>query len=136
MGGLAHRRVIHFEIAADRADHNLSRVQTNSYLDGNSLGPSYALSVTFYQLLHTERGIASTYRMIFMRQRCPEQSHDTIAHDLVDCSFIPMHRFHHVLKHRIEDLSRLLRITVCKQLHRTFHVNEQHRDLLSLAFTR
>ena len=45
-----------------------------------------------------------------------------------------MHRFHHVLDHWIEKFARFFRIAVGEQLHRPFHVGEQHRDLLALAF--
>ncbi len=37
---------------------------------------------------------------------------DPVAHDLVDGAFIAVHRFHHVLEHRIEDLSGLLGVAV------------------------
>ena len=55
---------------------------------------------------------------------------------LLDRPLVAVHRFHHVLDHRIKQLARLLRIAVSEQLHRAFHVGEQHRDLLALAFER
>src|SRR6266542_3986610 len=45
MGCLPDRGVVHLEIAADGSHHDLSGVQPDSYLDGNSLGPSYSLSI-------------------------------------------------------------------------------------------
>src|SRR5262245_25975922 len=41
-----------------------------------------------------------------------------------------MHRLHHPLEHRVEDLARLLR----EQFHGALEVGEQHRQLLALAF--
>ena len=38
--------------------------------------------------------------------------------------------------HRIEEFARLFGIAVGEQLHRAFHIGEQHRDLLALAFER
>ena len=74
--------------------------------------------------------------MIFMRKRRTEERHDAVAHDLIDGSFVAMHSFHHVLDHRIKKFPRFLRIAVGEQLHRSFHVGEQYRDLLALAFER
>ena len=41
--------------------------------------------------------------MIFVRQRRTKQRHDAIAHDLIDCPLVAVHRFHHVFQHRIEN---------------------------------
>src|SRR5262245_32188296 len=112
MHGLSNRCVVHLQVTPDGADNHLSGVQTHSYLYGNSLGPSYSLSVAFHRLLHPERRIASTYRMVLVRQGCSEQRHDPIAHHLVDCSFVTVDGLHHMFKDWVEDLSRLLRITI------------------------
>ena len=72
--------------------------------------------------------------MIFMRQRRTEERHDPVAHDLIHCSLITMHSFHHVFEHWIKQFARFFRIAVGEQLHRSFHVSEQYRDLLTLAF--
>ena len=74
--------------------------------------------------------------MILVRQRRSEQCHDPIAHDLIDCAFIVMNRFHHMREDGIDDLPRFLGIAVGKQLHRAFHVGEQNSDVLALAFQR
>jgi hypothetical protein len=47
-----------------------------------------------------------------------------------------MHRLHHVLKDGVEELARLLRIPVGKQLHRALEVGEEDGDLLTLSFER
>jgi len=71
-----------------------------------------------------------------MRQRRAEQCHDTVAHDLIHGSLLAVHCFHHVFEDWIEKFARFFRITIGQQLHRPFHVSEQHRDLLALAFER
>src|SRR5687767_9001194 len=136
MGRLPHCRVIHLEIAADGAHHNLSRVQTHSYLNGYPLAPSDSLGVTLYRLLHLERRIARAHRVIFMGKRRTEQSHDAVPHDLIDGAFITMDRVDHMLKDGIEKLPRFLRITVGQQLHRTLDVSKKNRDVFALAFER
>ena len=72
--------------------------------------------------------------MIFVRKRRAKERHDPVAHDLIDCPLVAVHRFHHVFEDRIEKFPRFLRITVSKQLHRSFHISEEHCDLLALAF--
>ncbi len=89
-----------------------------------------------HRLLHSQRRIAGAHGVILMGKRRAEQRHDPVAHHLVHRTFVVVHRFHHMLDDRIEKFTRLLRITVSEQLHRSFHVGEQHRDLLALAFER
>jgi hypothetical protein len=62
--------------------------------------------------------------MILMRDRRPEQRHDAVAHDLVDGPLVAMDRFHHVLKHGVENLARFFRITIGEQLHGALKVGE------------
>ena len=55
--------------------------------------------------------------MILVRNWRPKQGHNAIAHDLVHCPFVVMHRRHHVLQHRVEKLARLLGVAVGEQCH-------------------
>ena len=50
--------------------------------------------------------------MIFQRQRCTEQRHDPVAHDLIDGALIAVNRFHHSFQHRVEQLARFLGISI------------------------
>jgi hypothetical protein len=50
--------------------------------------------------------------MVLMGERRPEQRHDAIAHDLVHRVLIAVHGSHEALQDRIEELARLLGITV------------------------
>jgi hypothetical protein len=45
-----------------------------------------------------------------------------------------MHGGHEVFEDRVEELARLLGITVGQQLHRALEIGEQHGHLLALAF--
>jgi hypothetical protein len=72
--------------------------------------------------------------MIFVGNRRSEQRHNPITHDLIHRPLVAVHRRHHALQHRVEELARLLGVAVGQQLHGTFQVGEQHRDLLALAF--
>ncbi len=72
--------------------------------------------------------------MIFMRDWRPKQGHNAIAHDLVHRPLIAMHRGHHALQHRVEQLARVLGGAVGQQFHGALEVGKQHGDLLPFAF--
>ena len=72
--------------------------------------------------------------MVFMRQRRAKEGHNAIAHDLIHRTFVPVHGGHHALQHGIEELPRLLRVTVGEEFHGALQVSEEHGHLLALAF--
>ena len=74
--------------------------------------------------------------MILMANGAPNSAMIPSPITLFTVPSISVHRFHHVLDDRIEKFARLFRIAVGEQLHGAFHVGEQHRDLLALAFER
>ena len=69
-----------------------------------------------------------------VRHGSSEQSHDSVAHHLIDGALVAMDGLHHLLEYRIEDLPRLLGIAVGEQLHGALEVGEEDRDLLAFAF--
>ena len=136
MNRLADRGIVHLEIVANRAHHHRSGIQTDTNMNRNSLGASDVFRMPPHRLLHSQRRITGSHSVILVRQRRSEQSHDPVTHHLVHRTFEVVHRFHHVLDDRIEKLARFFRIAVSEQLHGTFHVSEQHRDLFALTFER
>src|SRR5713101_288315 len=74
--------------------------------------------------------------MVLMGQGGAKQGHDAVAHDLVDGAVITVDGLDHSCQHWIEQLARLLRVSISQQLHRTLEVGEEDRDLLALAFQR
>jgi hypothetical protein len=67
-------------------------------------------------------------------QRRPEQGHDAIPHDLIHRAFVLVHGRHHAIEDRIEQVPRLLGVTVGQQFHGAFEVGKQHGHLLALTF--
>src|SRR5262245_17967966 len=84
-------------------------------------------------LLHPERRVASSHRMILMRERCAKERHDSVAHQLIDRALIAVDCLDHAVNHRLEEFLRILGIKVGKQFHRAIDVSEQHGDLLALT---
>ena len=135
MGGLANGGVIHVEIIANGAHHDLARVEPHAHLqEGDPVGPLDFGGILLHGGLHAQGGIAGPYRMVFMGQGRPKEGHNAVAHHLVDGALIAMHRGHHAFQHGIEELAGLLRIAVRQQLHGALEVGKQHRDLLAFAF--
>jgi hypothetical protein len=134
VGRLAHRRVIHVQIAADGAHHDFPSIQANADLHGHAMTSLHLGSILLHRRLHVQRGIATAHRVILMGNGRSEQSHDAIAHHLIDRPFIAVHRVHHQREDGIEELARVLGVPVGEQCHGAFQVGKEHGDLLALAF--
>lgn len=78
--------------------------------------------------------IAGAHRMVLMRDRRAEQSHDAVAQDFVDRTLVAMDRSHHDADRAVEDPARLFRVGAFEQFKRASDIGEQHGDLLALPF--
>ena len=120
----------------------MARTTTSPELSPTRMGivhavrAAYLLRIVAHRLLHRQGGIAGPNRMILMRQRGAEQRHDAVAQDLIDRAFVAVHRRHHPLEHRVEELLRFLGVAIGEQLHRAFEVGKEHGDLFAFAFER
>ena len=135
MGRLAYR-VVHVEIAPDRAHHHLTGVQSNADLDRHALVATHAFGVPLHGLLHAQGGIARADCVILVGHGCPEERHDPVAHHLIHRALVAMDGLHHSLEDRIENLARFLGIAIGEELHGALEVGEEDRDLLALALER
>ena len=136
VGGLADGRVVHAEVRADGADHDLSGVQPHSYPDRDTESAKRLFGVPLHQLLHAQGGVAGPHGVILVGDGRPEQCHDPVAHHLVHRPLVAMDGLHHALEDRVEKLARLLGIAVGQQLHRALEVCKQDGHLLALTFQR
>jgi hypothetical protein len=136
MGRLTDRRVVHAEVVADRADHDLAGVEPDADLHRHAMRASLLVGVSIDRLLHPQRGVARADGVVFVRNRRAEQRHDPVAHDLVHRALVAVDGVHHVPEHRVEDLARFLGIAVGQQLHRALEIGEQDGHLLPFAFER
>ena len=84
-------------------------------------------------LLHSERRITRAHGMILVGDGRAKEGHNPIAHNPVHGALIAVDRLNHALEHRVEELLRVLRVAVSKQLHRALNIREQHGDLLPLT---
>ena len=122
MGGLANGRVVHPEVRADGADHDLSGVQPDPYPDRDTESAERLFRVTLHQLLHAQGGVTGPHGMVLVGDGRAEQRHDPVAHHLVHGPLVTVDRLHHALEHRVEELARLLGIAVGQELHRALEI--------------
>ena len=134
VGGLAHRRVVHLEVAADGADDDFPRIEPDADLHRHAVAALHLGSILLHRGLHDQGRIAGPHRVVLMRQGSAKQRHNAIAHDLIDRALIAMHGGHHAFQHRIEELPGFLRVTVSEEFHGALEIGKQHRDLFALAF--
>jgi hypothetical protein len=124
------------EVAADRADDDLTGVQAHADQDWHAGNATNLLRVLFHGLLESQRRVARADRMILMGERRAEKRHDAVAHHLIHRALVAVNRFHHPFENRIQEPARLVRVALGEQLHRAFHVGEEDGHLLALAFDR
>jgi hypothetical protein len=79
MRRLSHCRVVHMQVAADRADYHLAAIHPDPHLDGHALGALDLGGILFDRRLHGEGRIAGPHGMIFMRDRRAEEGHDAVT---------------------------------------------------------
>ncbi len=130
---LTDRRVVHVEIAVDGPHDDLARVEPDPDLHVDTVRPARLRRVALHELLHPQRRVAGADGMVLVGHRRAEQRHDPIAHHLVDGALVAVDRLHHPLEDGVQELPGLLGIPIGEELHRAFHVGEQHRHLLALA---
>jgi hypothetical protein len=100
------------QVIANGPHQHLPRVEADANLHLEPMPAAHLRTVAANGLLHGECRIARPHRVIFMRDRRPEQGHDAIAHHPVDRALVAMDRRHHPFQHGIEELPRLLRIAI------------------------
>ncbi len=96
MRALSDRSVVHVEIVADRPHHDLSGVEPNPDAERHVCFAD-RLGETRDGVPHPQSGVAAAQRVVLVRHRRAEEGHDTVAHDLVHRTFVPMNGFHHPL---------------------------------------
>jgi hypothetical protein len=122
------------QIVADSTDDDFPRVESHSDAHLDAMCTSYLVSIRLHGGLHRPARIASTRGMILVRHRGAEDGHHTITEHLIHRAFKAVHRVHHDVNGRVEELLGGFRVEVPNQLGGVFDVTEHHRDLLALAF--
>ncbi len=136
VGGLADRAVVHVQIAADGAHHDLAGVEPDADLHVHALRAAQVAGQPVHLLVHPQRGVGGAHRVILVGHRRAEDGHDPVAEHLVHGALVAVDGLHHHGQHRIEHAPRVLGIAIGQELERALHVGEEHRHLLALALER
>jgi hypothetical protein len=127
---LAHGGVVHAEVTADGADHDLPRVQAHADLELHPMRVPHLLGVASHRGLHVVGRVTGPHRVVLVRDRRPEERHDPVAHHLIHGAFVAVDGLHHPLEDGIEELPGFLRVAVGEQLHGPLQVGKEHGDLV------
>ena len=136
VGGLADRRVVHAEVVRDRAHDDLAGVEAHPDPDAEPFEPLHLVGPAAHAVLHAQGGVAGADGVVLVGQRRAEERHDPVAHDLVHGALVPVDGLQHALEDRVEQVPRVLGITVGQELHRALEVGEEDGHLLALALER
>jgi hypothetical protein len=136
VGRLADGAVVHVEVAADRADDDVARVEPHADLHVHALAAAQLLGVAADRAAHAQRRVARAHRVVLVGDRRAEQRHDAVAHHLVDGALVAVDRLHHALEHAVEQHAGVLGIAVGEELERALEVGEEDGHLLALAGQR
>ena len=92
------------QIVADGAHHHFTGVEADTALEGQPWARRTSCGIPAKRRLHGQRRITGPGGMIFMGYRSPKESHDAVAQHLVDRAVVAVHRVHHGLQGRVEEL--------------------------------
>src|SRR6516165_6191222 len=106
-----------------RAHDHLAGVDAHANFDWNPAFLEKSVAVTANVLLHSERRVNRTLRMIFVRQGRTEQSEDAVS-GILHVTIVTACRIDHYFQRRVDERARLLRIEVLRDLRRTLDVGE------------
>ena len=126
------RGVVHAQVVADLADHDLARVQPDSHAEVEPAFDAQLVRVVSHLVPQPECRVARPLGMVFVRDRRAEQRHDAVARVLVHRSLEAVDTFGQDREEALQDRVPDLGVQPLRQIHRALHVREQHRDLLAL----
>ncbi len=132
--GVSLRGVIHVQVIADLADDNLTGVQPDASREVQPATQAQLVGIAAQPVDKMQRRVAGAAGVILVRDRRAEQRHDPVAGELVDEALKALDPLRKNLEKAVHDLRPFFRVELLRQLHRSFHIGEQHRDLLALAF--
>ena len=66
------RRVIHTQVVADLAHHDLARVQSDAQAEGHAVLGAHLTRVLAHRVTHVQRGVAGALCVVLVRDRSTE----------------------------------------------------------------
>jgi hypothetical protein len=129
-------RVVHAQVVADLADHDVARVQPHAHREREPALDAQGVGIAAQLVPQVERGVAGALCVVLVRDGRPEQRHDPVARVLVDRALEAVDPVGEDLEEAVQDAVPRLGIHRLGQLQRALHVGEQDGHLLALALER
>ena len=82
--GVPLRGVVHAQVVADPADHDLARVEPDADRERHPVLRPHLVRVGARGVAQVERRVAGPLRVVLVRDRRAEERHDAVAGELVD----------------------------------------------------
>ena len=130
---VAHGRVVHAEVVADRADDHEARVQPLADLEGDA-APRWRSSGLVERRSDPQGSVDRALSMILVRDRSTEQRHDAVTKELVHGALVAVDLGEHQLEDPGHEAMDFFGIQPLGQRRETRDVDEQDGDLLPLPF--
>ncbi len=133
VGGVADRRVLHLEIAADGTDHHWSRVHADPNPQLDAASGAELRAQPRERVTNGERGVDGAVRRILVGDRCAEERHDAVAGELDDDALDAVDLPRDERDVFLEEVAILLGIERLGDRGRAYQVAEHDGDELPLA---
>lgn len=134
MNGVANRIVIGVQVVRpNRVDDDFAGVDSDTNLQRNAGFQPESIAMAPHGLLHAQRRIERTLRMILVRDGGAEQGKDAVAERFGDIPFVVVDGLHHQRNDGLDQTMGLFGIEVVNERGRAGHIGEQRGDGLALA---
>src|SRR5262249_6002069 len=134
---VADRHDVRLAVAVMRAAHDdLAGVEADADREAGPLLEAKSLGVAADVVLHAERRVERSPRVVLVGNRRAEEREDAVAGGLHDVTLVARDRVAHEPEGRRHHRLGLLRIELRHQVHRALDVGEECGDDLALAFGR
>jgi hypothetical protein len=131
---MADRSIFNLTLAGlNRAHHHIADVGADAGLEIYPFFCAQSLCEAVHLLLHSQSRVEGALWMVFVSNRRTEQCEDAIPGRLHDEAAVAVYSLHHQLERGIDNGTRLFRVEVLHQLHRTLDVGEQCGNHLALT---
>jgi hypothetical protein len=127
-------RVVHAQVVADLADHDIARVEAHARRERDAVLALHLACEGPQRFHQVERREGGALRVVLVRDRRAEERHDPVARVLVHRALEAVHAVGQDLEEALEDAVPGLGVELAGQLHRAREVGEEHGHLLALAF--
>jgi hypothetical protein len=129
-------RVVHAQVVADLADHDLAGVEAHARREGDASLPFQLLHVVSELIGELQRRVACAVGVILVGDGRAEERHDAVAGVLIDRALEAVDTVRQDREEAVENRVPGLGVDALCEIHGALEVHEQHGHELALALER